>query len=189
MKNNILIFFAGVICALVFLAGYWSYPRINPAPVPDVDTILIHDTTEHHIINDVHHYHSILDTVRLRDTIYPDIDTAKILERYFAYYQYSRSWNDSLVSINLSDIITENESVWDSISYKILRPQTVINTTNIEYNYTRYLYLGMSATFPELKYADLSLFYAFSGGYAGIGYYPFIKSVALKWGVTVKKFR
>jgi hypothetical protein len=179
-----------LILAGLFFAGYRYYSIRNPCPGPVTETVYIHDTVIHRIVDTVPYYIVRRDSVIRWREVPADVDTMQILDDFYACHYYTRTWEDSLLRATSEDVIAENQFVDNRFTYQILRPQTVINNTvDNSVNYSKYLYLGMSATYPELKYADLSLSYAFSGGYLGVGYYPFIKTVSLKWGVNLHKFK
>lgn len=177
-----------LLLAGLFYCGYRYYPLRNPPPIPDIDTVLVYDTVTHLIRDTVPYYIVRRDSVIKWREVPAIIDTMAILTDYYALHYFTREWQDSLLYAKSEDVISENQFIDNYFTYQIKRPQAIINN-DYSVNYSKYLYLGMSATFPELKYADLSLSYAFSGGYAGVGYYPFIKTVSLKWGINLHKFK
>jgi hypothetical protein len=178
-----------ILFAAIFYFGYAMRGVWNPAPVPIHDTIIKVDTVHHTIISEYPYYISKIDTVILRDTIPAIVDTAAILQKYFAYYTYSRSWNDSLLSVSLTDVITENKVMDSQFSYQILRPQEIINNTNISYSYSRYLYLGTSITLPDAKWSSLAVFFASKRALYGIGYIPLQRGLNVTGAITIGKFK
>ena len=173
----------------IFFLGYSRYPVWNPEPVPIHDTIVKIDTVHHTIISEYPYYISKTDTIILRDTIPAIVDTALILQKHFAYYTYSRSWNDSLLSVSLTDVITENKVMGSEFSYRILRPQTVINNTDITYNYQKYIYAGLSVSVMNPKYTSINAYGAFSRTLIGIGYVPFANGAQLTAAYRIASFK
>jgi hypothetical protein len=144
---------------------------------------------EHHIVTEYPFYIERIDTIIIRDTLPAIIDTAAILQKYFAYYTYSRSWNDSLLSVSLTDVITENKVMDSQFSYRILRPQEIINNTNISYSYSKYIYLGLQSNLFDLRYSSFSGFVAFPRLLVGGGYILYQKAPSLTIAWKVAKFK
>lgn len=184
---------AGILITLLlfaFIGGCQRGKRIKVCP--DIITNVVHvtDTIIHTIIDTFPYYISHTDTIIYTDTIIQPVDTAAILRDYFALHIYSRNWTDSLLTVNLRDTVTQNSFLGNQFNYKILRPQTIINTVvDNSIHYNKYLYAGIDFTFWDMGQSEISLFYAFRGGYGGIGYAYYQKGFALKWGVPIAKFR
>lgn len=166
-------------------AWFWGYSSKHCNPSTPV-TVIIHDTVSHVIRDTIPWYITKTDTVILRDTIPIIPDTTAILQKYFAFYTYERSWTDSLLSVTLSDVVTENKVVDSYFRYKILREQTIINEVKNEIVYSRYLYAGGTVS-P--KYAEFGLFYASGNTFAGLQYNPFFKTPSVLIGLRIVKFR
>lgn len=177
-----------LILSASFLGGYkWHAYRVK-CPTVESDTVWIRDTVIHTIPNDVHHYHDSLITVIHYDTIPRDVDTAKILAAYFNVNEYSRTWKDTLLKVELTDWISQNKVFDTRFTYQILRPQTIINNTVNEIRYTKYIYLGADVPLKDIKYFNMDLIFAAPGWYAGAGYNIKLKSASLKAGVRLFKF-
>jgi hypothetical protein len=188
-KNIIILVLSVIILVGFFFFGYSMYPRWNPKPVVVTNTIIKVDTFEYTIRDTIPWYVVRKDTIFLRDTIPKIIDTAAILNKYYAFHNYYRVWEDSLLRVELNDVISENKSVDNLFRYKILMAQTVINKTEISYSYSRYLYVGLTVPVMDARYAEFKILYAFPKGFAGVGYNPHIRSPTLSGGIRIAKFK
>jgi len=177
-----------LILSASFLGGYKYHAYKVKCPEIKRDTVWITNTEVHTIPNDIHHYHDSLITVIHYDTIPADVDTAAILAAYYAVYEYSRSWKDTLLKVDLTDWISQNRILDTRFAYQILQPQTIITNTVNEIRYDKYIYLGMDLPLKDIKYFNLDLIFAAPGWYAGAGYNVNLKSVTLKGGVRLFKF-
>jgi len=186
-KNWIVAVAVLIILGLFFYLGYKAWPKWNPT-VTVSDTIYVHDTTYHNIVDSFPYYIVKRDTIIYFDTVFKDVDTAAILKDHFALHVYSRTWEDTLLKVNLRDTVTRNGFLHSDFSYNILRPQQVIYSVINNYSYSRYVYAGISLNMPDFKYSDLSLFYAFSEGYIGVGYLPLKNGLSIKGGLRIAKF-
>ena len=178
--------FIMIVC---FVSGCNYHKRQNPCPDPVIvtNTVILHDTVTHHI--DKWHYSQKTDTVIYTDTIIQPVDTTEILKDYFALHVYSRHWQDSLLTVDLRDTITENRFLRNDFRYKILRPQIIINNTlDQSVHYNKYFYLGLDLPFYDSDHAEVMALYAFDKGFIGAGYAPFQKGVSVKAGVKIFKF-
>jgi hypothetical protein len=87
--------------------------------------------------------------------------------------------------------VTQNRPISYNFKYNILRPQTVvINNTDNSVNYTRYIYGGLSIPLSTTRANEFAVegFYAFTKGYIGVGYQPYINTLSLKAGIKIFKF-
>jgi len=178
-----------ILTAAIFYFGYAMRGVWSPAPVPIHDTIYKVDTIEHHIISEYPYYISKTDTVILRDTIPAIVDTTAILRNYYAWHYYTRTWQDSLLSVSLTDVISENKVFDSDFSHQILRPQEIINNTTVNYSYSRYLYIGGSITVPDANYSNAGVFYASGKTLFGLGYIPLQKGVSVTGAIKIGKFK
>jgi len=182
-----------IVCVLAgfFYLGYRVYPKIKPCPEIASDTVYVYDTIVHVIKDTVPYYIVKWDTTIIKDTVYLDTDTAEIINRWlYTYEVYNRTWEDSLLYVNISDTIHQNTPVGNLFSYKILRPQQIIHneySSNLVYN--SYLYIGFDLTIPDLKYTEIEAMYAWNNALVGIGYTPNYKIFSLKVAGPVLKFK
>ena len=178
-----------ILTAAIFYFGYAMRGIWNPAPVPIHDTIIKVDTIEHHIISEYPYYISKTDTIILRDTIPAIVDTAAILQLYYAFHTYSRAWSDSLLSVSLTDVISENKVFDSDFSYQILRPQEIINNTVVNYSYSKYIYAGLSIPVMNPEYTSINAYGAFRRGLVGIGYIPYKNGLQLTAAIHLASFK
>ena len=97
------------------------------------------------------------------------------------------------MNVTLTDKITQNKFLPDPyFSYRILRPQTVINNTTNITNYSRYVYLGLSVPiFKEPEYLGVNILYTAPKYYVGFEYKPFnpLYKYEIKAGIPLFKIK
>lgn len=185
----------GIVIAVLLLLGGWAgykiYPIRHPCPVIVSDTFYYYDSVPHIIWDTVPWYHLVLDSIPYPDTQYVNIDTGKIINDYFARHYFTREWKDSLLSVTLKDVITQNKPVDNSFTYKLLRPQTVINNSTNSYSYSRYITVGADFPFKSIKHLNmnLELKYISPKWNVGIGYDAELNCPTVSIGATVLKLK
>jgi hypothetical protein len=162
---QIYLILAAIVLSIGIFGGWTIRKNTHHCPAITRDTIRIWDTVEHHIIDAVPYYVTHIDTVIKRDTlkipvILTKADTLRILTDYYALHIYDRKWlaKDTL-EVNIKDFITENKSIKNEFTYKILRPQTIIqNITDNSVTVNRYINIGLTIPFkqPNLGTIDAS---------------------------------
>lgn len=173
-----------------FVGGCEYRKKTFDCPVITSDTILVKDTIIHTIVDSFPYYIVKNDTIIYTDTVFKDIDTAKILSDYFAIHIYTRTWTDSLVDISLRDYITQNMPVKNNLTYRILRPQEVIvNNVDQSVHYSSYLYFGGTVPIKDVRYSDFTVSFAFKQGLCGIGYNPYLKSLSVTGAIKIAQFK
>jgi hypothetical protein len=182
---------AGVVAFLIlasFVGGcQYGKSRVHIPPV--TNTVVIKpDTVVHHIYDIWPWYVQGKDTTIYRDSIIP-VDTAAILKDYYALHTYNRMWQDSLLQVNLTDVITENKSIDNIFDYKLLKPFTT-NITNVDNSitYNKYIYVGLDVPIKSVKNSSFEIWHAFPKGYFGLGYGPY-DGFSIKGGVSIIKFK
>jgi hypothetical protein len=115
------------------------------------------------------------------------VDTSEILKKYYAQYYYHREWKDSLLSVQMRDIVSENKFVNNIFTYEFLKPQTVIQNIDNSKTYASYLQGGLDIPIQNPKYISLGVQYINPKFYLGAGYGPTI-GVVVKGGFTIFKF-
>ena len=148
------------------------------------DTVYLYDTVTHYIITPPI---VIKDTIIYTDTIPANIDTLAILKEYYAYHYYTRNWSDENIEIALKDVLTQNNFFDSNLSYKILRPQTIINNTYTTNVYSKGLYAGISTNPFSLKHSSIDLLYLNNRFMYGIGYMPYYNGIQFKAYINIKK--
>jgi hypothetical protein len=179
-KNIIIALLSLLILLMVFWAGWNTYPKYHPV---FNDTILVRDTVTRHITDSFPYYIAKTDTVIKRDTV-KITDTVKILGDYFALHYVSRKWEDSLLTVNLRDVITENKVIGNDFNYTFKKP--FINVVNNEISYRRYIMLGLNTTG---KSVGMDALYVFGKGYVSFGYEVPLNAFKIGAGITVIKFK
>jgi hypothetical protein len=195
LKKNLAFILGGIFlfCMVAcFVSGcrYHKFRYPCPEPIINTNTVIIHDTIIHEITDSFPYYVQKTDSIVYRDTVLLKVDTALILKDYFALHYYTRNWQDSLLQVDLKDVISENKFIENDFRYKILRPLTIINTTiDQSIHYSKYVYLGIDVPIKDLQYAEFNVLGAFKGFYIGTGYIPQLKSLSFKGGVTLFKWQ
>ena len=179
-----IVFFLILVSCLFF--GYRIYPRLNPCPTIESDTIYVIDTVIREIPNYVPYYVYRTDSVVYRDTVFKDVDTTAILKDYFAIHYYTRNWEDSLLKVTLDDAISENKPIHNTFRYTILRPQTVIENILNMAPLTRSVYTGLSLPIAELKYTEVEAIVVYPRLYFGLG--AGYRSASVKAGIKIFDF-
>lgn len=189
LKKNAAILLGGLAIFVMFacfISGCCYHKNHSKCPEIITNTVIIHDTLIHEIVDTFPYYISHTDTVIYTDIIIQPVDTAEILRDYFALHIYNRHWEDSLLSVNLRDTITENHFLGNQFQYQILRPQTIINTTqDNSIHYAKYVYAGFDLPFKNMEYASVDVLYVFSRGYLGFGYIPLQKCISFEIGLRL----
>ena len=135
----------------------------------------------------------IRDTLIIRDTIYQpadtiyspsgviikDIDTLAILRDYFSVYRYRWEKQDSNLQWRLNTTISQNKPLVYDLSYKILRPQTVINNTY----YSKSLLLGLDVPLYKAS-PEVFALYSNDKYFGGVGYSK--DGFSIKGGIKLK---
>lgn len=192
MKTKYYIYLAVVIAVLLitFFAGGQYYKSQHPVKVIN-KTELIYDTVTHYVPNDIYHYSERIDTVYVPKIVEipSDIDTAAILVNYYSKFKYQRYWNDSLIKIELVDVISQNRVIASNwLKYEILRPQTVNKYTTIVNNYTNYVNLSISSDIL-FEQPEIELRYITKKGSFGAGYIPTTNTFTFNAGVNLFKLK
>lgn len=178
MANKTLIWISSIlfiiVLAGVFFAGYFTYKGKHPCIVSTSDTIYVHDTVKHTIINKVPYYIQKLDTVfSPSDTVFITDDSVEI--KFYSTYQYTRTFEDSTIKAVLEDRVTQNKPSVNSFDYTIKRPMQVIQNIDKSVNYSRYVYVSGTLAYPDPKYSSVGVIYASQRTILGVGYIPLIK--------------
>jgi hypothetical protein len=194
--NYILI---GVTCFILMATfiGGCQYGKSRIKCNTTTDTTYIHDTTDHYIYAIWPWYTQSEDSI-IYQLVPADVDTAAILKDHFAKHIFTRNWwgvegKDSLLHVNVIDTISKNTPIGNVFTYKILRPQTIVNNiTDNSITYNKYIYGGVNIPiypFKNINYTALELFYAFPKGYTGLMWQPEIKTFSAKLGVKFLQFK
>lgn len=193
IKKNAALLGGGIFVFLMivcFVSGCNYQKKRFRCPEITTHTVIIHDTLIHKIVDSFPYYIVRNHIIVERDTVIREVDTAAILKDYFAYHVYDRHWQDSLLSVDLRDTVTENRFLRNDFSYKILRPQKIINVTqDNSVHYSKYVYLGIDLPVKNMDFVSIDVLVATNKYYLGFGYEPFIKSINFKTGIKLIKFK
>ncbi len=198
MSKQLNIFAAVLIFLLLgasFFGGYKYYAFRNPCPEVRTDTLYIHDTVVHIIPDTVPYYIVRKDTVIVNHNIPADIDTSAILADFYNFHYYTRDWyditkdNDTLIHINLEDVIYMNMPLDNNFSYRYYKPTEIINNSVTTVNYQSYLYAGLSVPLNDYKFASGSAYFASNRLLIGVGYIPYYKSFNITTGFKLARFK
>lgn len=164
-----------ILFALGYILGTKTSSNIDTFPVLHVDTIVTYDTTIQYIPNDIHHYHTSIDTFYSPPDTITLIDTVSILKDYYTIKSYNREWSDSNLIVNFTDTVYKCKLYPNPLfSYKIMRPTTIINNVTNVNNYRRYVYIGTSIPINNsFNNVGINTIYASPKGYLGYQYEPF----------------
>jgi hypothetical protein len=198
LQNILTVVLFVLLLAGVFFGGYKYYAFRNPC-AEIVDTLYIYDTVEHRIPDTVPWYITKRDSIKYRDQKWMDsvimanrVDTFAILRDYYAIHYYSREWfdPDSIVYITSEDAISENLIIDNVFSFKLLKPQTVVNNVvGSPSVYSRYLTGGLDIPLNGIKGLGIEGEYITSKYYLGARYVPTEKSMSIKAGLVLWRFK
>lgn len=198
LQNILTVALFVLLLAGVFFGGYKYYAFRNPC-AEIVDTLYIYDTGEHQIPDVEPWYITKRDSIKYRDPKWMDsviaanrVDTMAILSDYYAIHYYSREWfdPDSTVQVSAEDAISENQIIDNVFSFKLLKPQTVVN--NIIGSppvYRRYLTGGLDIPFNRTSGVGIEAEYVTDKYFLGTRFVPSEKSISIKAGLVLWRFK
>jgi len=181
MKETIKYVILHLIWIVIAFSGGIIYQnnRHECPSVTNTDTLYVYDTITHIIVTPPE---IIKDTIFYPDTIPFPVDTLAILRDYYAFHSYTRRWIDDDMDITVKDVLTQNSFFETQLSYKILRPQSIIINNEYITNYNRAIYTGL--TFNS-KFTTIDVLYADNRLALGLGYSPFTRSLSVKAYVNI----
>lgn len=183
-----------------YIFGCQRGKKIKKCPEIVTHTVIIHDTITYNIVDSFPYYIQGKEKIVYRDIgTYKIVDTAFILKDYFALHIINRTWEDSLLRVDISDYISENKPIHNNFEYKILRDQIIYNTTvDNSVNFARYAYFGVglpcypfkaNRDISNINYINLEFLYAYPKGFVKIGWQPYVEQISLSAGVKILKFK
>ena len=92
-------------------------------------------------------------------TLQQPVDTAAILEDYFASYVYSDIQNFDSIKFEITDTVSQNKIVSRSIEYTLLYPTITITNTHYINRREFYLGVGFAGSTQRLSFAGLQFNY------------------------------
>ena len=98
---------------------------------------------------------TVHDTVEIHDTI--PVDTASVLEEYFATYAYTDTLKKDSVTFIINDTISQNKILSRGIKYNLVYPTTIIQTEREVNKRELYVGFGLGGDRQQISYAGSEL--------------------------------
>ena len=98
---------------------------------------------------------TVHDTVEIHDTI--PVDTASVLEEYFATYAYTDTLKKDSVTFVINDTISQNRILSRGINYSLVYPTTIISTEREVNKRELYIGFGLGGDRQQISYAGSEL--------------------------------
>jgi hypothetical protein len=98
---------------------------------------------------------TVHDTVEIHDTI--PVDTASVLEEYFATYAYTDTLKKDSVTFIINDTISQNKILSRGIKYNLVYPTTIIQTEREVNQRELYVGFGLGGDRQQISYAGSEL--------------------------------
>jgi len=209
IRKNIAFILGGLalfVMVACFVSGCNYHKHRHLCPEITTNTVIIHDTAWHRVVDSLNH---IVDSLKNQPQPDPvivylpgepvpipaDIDTAAILARYYTTYRYYWQYPEKFtpgdsIRIKLNTTISQNKPLVYDLSYQWLKPQTITNNSvDNSVHYNKYLYVGMDLPFYKMENAEITALLAFRRGQIGFGYAPISKTGSFKIGLPLLKFQ
>ena len=98
---------------------------------------------------------TVHDTIEIHDTI--PVDTASVLEEYFAAYAYIDTLKKDSVTFIINDTISQNKILSRGIKYNLVYPTTIIQTEREVNKRELYVGFGLGGDRQQISYAGSEL--------------------------------
>jgi hypothetical protein len=98
---------------------------------------------------------TVHDTIEIHDTI--PVDTASVLEEYFAAYAYTDTLKKDSVTFIINDTISQNKILSRGIKYNLVYPTTIIQTEREVNQRELYVGFGLGGDRQQISYAGSEL--------------------------------
>ena len=98
---------------------------------------------------------TVHDTIKIHDTI--PVDTASVLEEYFAAYAYTDTLKKDSVTFIINDTISQNKILSRGIKYNLVYPTTIIQTEREVNKRELYVGFGLGGDRQQISYAGSEL--------------------------------
>ena len=98
---------------------------------------------------------TVHDTIKIHDTI--PVDTASVLEEYFATYAYTDTLKKDSVTFIINDTISQNKILSRGIKYNLVYPTTIIQTEREVNQRELYVGFGLGGDRQQISYAGSEL--------------------------------
>jgi hypothetical protein len=98
---------------------------------------------------------TVHDTIEIHDTV--PVDTASVLEEYFAAYAYTDTLKKDSVTFIINDTISQNKILSRGIKYNLVYPTTIIQTEREVNERELYVGFGLGGDRQQISYAGSEL--------------------------------
>ena len=130
-------------------------------PEPEIERIVKietkYDTIVKNIPTYIPEYRSRVVTKTIHDTVKLTIDTASILEDYFATYAYIDTVDADSIDLIIFDTISQNKILSRSIDYSLIYPTTTITKERIVNEREFYVGFGIGGNKSQISYLTSEL--------------------------------
>ena len=162
-KNIQTVIIVVLLIIIIFLRECQSNQSNSPLTEPD--TIVKIETRYDTIVETIEtyipeyrtkiKYKTVHDTIEVHDTI--PIDTASILEDYFATYAYTDTLKKDSVTFVINDTISQNKILSRGINYSLVYPTTIISKESATNKRELYVGLGLGGDKHQISYIGSEL--------------------------------
>lgn len=111
-----------------------------------------YDTIVKNIPTYVPKYRTKVITKTIRDTVQLSIDTASILEDYFASYAYIDTIKADSINLTIFDTVSQNKIISRSIDYSLVYPTTTITKERVINKREFYTGFGIGGSKSQISY-------------------------------------
>tara|TARA_Y100000296_G_C5112122_1_gene225728 strand:+ start:315 stop:953 length:639 start_codon:yes stop_codon:yes gene_type:complete len=132
-------------------------------PEPEIERIVKIETKYDTIVKNVPtyipEYRTRVVTKTIHDTVKLTIDTASILEDYFATYAYIDTVDADSIDLIIFDTISQNKILSRSIDYSLIYPTTTITKERIVNEREFYVGFGIGGNKSQISYLTSELMF------------------------------
>ena len=132
-------------------------------PEPEIELIVKietkYDTIVKNIPTYIPEYRTRVVTKTIHDTVKLTIDTASILEDYFATYAYIDTVDADSIDLIIFDTISQNKILSRSIDYSLIYPTTTITKERIVNEREFYVGFGIGGNKSQISYLTSELMF------------------------------
>ena len=145
-----------IIVVLVVVIILLRECKSGKEPEPEIERIVKIETKYDTIVKNVPtyipEYRTRVVTKTIHDTVKLTIDTASILEDYFATYAYIDTVDADSIELVIFDTISQNKIISRSIDYSLIYPTTTITKEKIINKREFYIGFGLYGNKSQINY-------------------------------------
>ena len=158
LLNNIqTIIIIGLVIVIFLLRECDGGKEVEPEIERIVKVETKYDTIIKSVPTYVPEYRTKIVTKTIHDTIQPDIDTASILEDYFATYSYIDTVDADSINLVIFDTISQNKILSRGIDYSLIYPTTTITKERVVNEREFYVGFGIGGSQSQISYLTSEL--------------------------------